>query len=160
MSTSRLLARTPSARRKALGRLNGYELRFHKRSSDGSGKADAFRTGRQGDIVWGVIFELSDAELPQLDEAEGVGHGYKRVQVDVKTSRGCLVPGAIVVTAWTYLAEATAIDPSLQPYSWYKRYVVDGAHEHALPLEYVMKLEAVPAIEDPDPHRAARNALT
>jgi hypothetical protein len=159
MSTPRLRKRAPSAQAKGIGYIDGYDLRFHKRSTDGSGKADAFRTGRVGDRVWGVVFELSDADFQALDKAEGAGQGYQRVSLDVSTPRGCLIPGASVVPACAYLATACAIDTSVQPYTWYKRYVVAGAREHPLPDDYVAKLESVVAVEDPDPKRAAKHAV-
>jgi hypothetical protein len=51
-------------------------------------------------------------------------------------------------------------DDSLQPYSWYKNFVLAGAEEHRLPAEYVeSRIGAVHAIRDPDPQRAqARRA--
>jgi gamma-glutamylcyclotransferase len=140
MSTARLRERTPSAIARGIGYVVGYELRFHKRSTDGSGKADALHTGRAEDMVWGVIFELDEAELSTLDTAE---RGYRRVAIDVLTPRGCLLPGSAVTKAITYLAEARRIDASLRPFYSYKAYIVEGAREHGLPAEYVAKLEAV-----------------
>ena len=54
--------------------------------------------------------------------------------------------------AWTYCA--TDIDASLAPFTWYKALVVAGALERKLPSEYIDRLRAVPAIEDPDTRRA------
>lgn len=48
---------------------------------------------------------------------------------------------------------ATDKSPRLKPYSWYLRFVVEGAKQHGLPEEYVATLEAVRAIEDPDKER-------
>lgn len=56
-----------------------------------------------------------------------------------------------------YVAEASHTDPKLLAYTWYKRYVVEGAREHGLPEGYIAQLEAVPAIDDLDAHRAAQN---
>ena len=54
----------------------------------------------------------------------------------------------------TYIADATAIDDNLQPYSWYKDFVLAGAEEHQLPSEYVEnRVRAVHAIRDPDLER-------
>jgi hypothetical protein len=51
----------------------------------------------------------------------------------------------------TYIADASFIDDSLQPYSWYKDFVLAGAEEHGLPAEYVeSRIVAVHAIGDPD----------
>jgi len=37
----------------------------------------------------------------------------------------------------TCIADASFIDDSLQPYSWYKNFVLAGAEEDRLPAEYV-----------------------
>ena len=56
-----------------------------------------------------------------------------------------------------YVAEKTHIVPNLQPYSWYKRFVVEGALQYGLPADYITRIEAMPAIEDPDRNRDAQN---
>jgi hypothetical protein len=56
---------------------------------------------------------------------------------------------------FTYTAEASHIDTTLRPYSWYKRFVVDGAREHALPAGYIAQIDAVPAEEDRNRSRDA-----
>jgi hypothetical protein len=56
-----------------------------------------------------------------------------------------------------YAAEAGHIDPALRPYSWYRRLVVEGARQHALPPDYIARIEAIPAVEDRDSDRDAAN---
>ncbi|MBI4189054.1 MAG: gamma-glutamylcyclotransferase [Betaproteobacteria bacterium] len=148
MLTARLRERVPSAVAIGTGRLLGHVLKWHKRSRDGSGKCDAEATGRIEDVVWGVLFELNAAEKPALDRAEGLNNGYVERQVDIITDRG-------TVSAVAYIATAT--DPSLHPYHWYKAFVVAGAREHGLPQEYLQSLESAPSIPDPDSARAAQN---
>jgi len=36
-----------------------------------------------------------------------------------------------------YVADPNYIDAALHPYSWYKRFVIDGAGQHRLSREYV-----------------------
>ena len=149
MFTARLQERVRSAVAVGIGYLPGHVLRWHKRSRrDGSGKCDAETTGRNADVVWGVLFELDAAEKPELDRAEGLGDGYDERQVEVITDPG-------IVKAVAYIA--TAKDPSLRPYHWYKAFVVAGAREHALPQEYLQSLENAPSVLDPDLARAAEN---
>ncbi len=148
MLTARLQKRVRSAVAVGTGQLRGHVLRWHKRSRDGSGKCDAETTGRNADVVWGVLFELDAAEKPELDRAEGLGNGYVERQVEIITDRG-------IVRAVAYIA--TAKDPSRRPYHWYKAFVVEGAREHALPQEYLQSLENAPSVPDPDPARAAEN---
>jgi hypothetical protein len=149
MLTRRLRDRAPSATPIGVGQLNGYTLRWHKRSrKDGSGKCDIVATGVASDCVHGVIFAIDADDKRGLDNAEGLGHGYDEKRVVA------LVDG-VPVTAVAYVA--TDIDPSLRPYDWYKALVVAGAREHRLPAEYVRALEAVRSVPDPDRTRAAKH---
>jgi len=129
-----------------------HRLLFHKKSHDDSGKADAYFTGQDDDCVWGVVFELDPAEKPALDVAEGLGTDYLEKTV-------CVAGPSGNVEATMYYAKET--HPGLRPYSWYLRFVVDGARQHELPSEYVSSLERVQSIADPDAnsdaqHRAIR----
>ena len=148
MLTSRIRERVPSATVVGTGRLRAHVIRWHKRSLDGSAKCDIENTGRGDDAVWGVLFELDAAEKSALDRAEGLGKGYVERPVNVVTDDG-------VVTAITYVA--TARDPTLKPYHWYKAFALAGAKEHNLPPEYIQKLEAVLSVPDRDSARAAQN---
>lgn len=143
--------RVPSARFVGVARLPQHVIRFHKRSTDGSGKADAYRTERPEDSVWGVVYGFLEAEKPALDRAEGLGEGYVQCNVEV------LGAGGEVYQAFMYVAEPSSVDPSLKPYSWYKRFVVEGARQHNLPEWYIQTLEAIAAEEDPDRPRDAGN---
>ncbi len=150
MCTRRLHARVGSSRFRAVGSLKGYQLRFHKRSVDGSGKCNALHTGDTSDEVCGVIFDIAASDRPKLDKAEGLGYGYHEQQVDILTATG-------VMAAYTYVAAPSYVEDALAPYSWYKAFVVEGAKEHGLPLSYVKKLEAVKAHEDSDMNRDREN---
>lgn len=76
MCTGRLRQRVPSADPVRVARLLNHSLRFHKRSRDGSAKADAFFTGEPENVVWGVVFDIDPADKLRLDEHEGLSHGY------------------------------------------------------------------------------------
>ncbi len=149
MRSSRLKARTPSARPLGAGRLKGHVLKWHKTGADGSGKCDVVHTGRDDDAVWGVLYTLDAAEKPDLDKAEALGIGYTE-------KRAAIHIGDETVEAWLYVAIDTS--PGLTPYDWYKAFVVEGAREHAVPDHYIAALKAVPARADGDEARAALNA--
>jgi hypothetical protein len=147
MLTARLRERVPSATAIGIGQLVGHALRWDKRSwRDGSGKCDAEATGRQDDIVWGVVFELDPEDKPALDKAEGLGTGYMEKAVNILTEAG-------PVAAVTYYA--TDKDATLRPYHWYKALVIAGAREHGLPPSYRSRLELVVTVSDPNPTRAS-----
>jgi gamma-glutamylcyclotransferase len=86
------------------------------------------------------LFRIAEAELPDLDAYEGSNEGYVRRLVKVRDETGRFI------AAQTYVA--TKVDPSLRPYTWYKRHVLEGAREANVPLEYVRTIEQVDAIDD------------
>ncbi len=151
MLTRRLRAedRCPNAVLVGAASLIGYELRFHKRSTDGSGKCNAFKTGRAEDAVYGALFNINSASKSQLAKAEGLGKGYQENGVEVHTPAGAQ-------TAITYLADPDAIDESVVPFDWYLDLVLAGAREHSLPPEYIRKLQRVKTVPDTDGERIQR----
>lgn len=148
MCLPRIRARVRSAVPVTTGYVTHRRLVFHKRGRDGSAKADIVSTGREADRVWGVVFSLSRAEKPALDVYET---GYDLAEVAVTGRSGACV-------ALTYVASAELIDPSLKPFSWYHGYVLHGAREHGLPVDYVDYLRTFETVIDPDGDRHHRNA--
>jgi gamma-glutamylcyclotransferase len=122
-------------------RLEGYRLLFNKKSGDGSGKANVEPSA--DDEVWGVVYSIPDSDLGLLDDGE---RGYGREQKVIRHADGTLI------TAWVYIAVASC-DRALRPFGWYKRFLVEGATEHALPRHYISKLESVEFDEDVDRNR-------
>lgn len=141
MPAARLQERCPSARAIGIAELSGHELRWHKRSRDGSGKCDIAASACTNVSVLGVLYEIAADEKRALDRAEGLGAGYEEIEVEV------LCDGSLS-TAKAY--RATDTDPSLRPYTWYRALVIAGAREHGLPESYITRLESVPAEEDQD----------
>ncbi len=144
MLSSRIQERCPSARALGVAELHGHELKWHKRSKDGSGKCDVVPAKDEKRIVYGVLFEIAENEKSELDKAEGLGNGYEQKQVQVVFEGK---PRAATLYAATNTASL------LKPYTWYKAFVVAGAKEHELPNEYIRQLEAVEATQDPDNKR-------
>lgn len=140
MPAARLRERCPSARAIGIAELPGYDLRWHKRSSDGSGKCDIVFSDA-GVSVFGVLYEIAAAEKADLDRAEGLGYGYEEIDIKVHC-------GGEPLTAKAY--RATDTDSALRPYTWYRALVIAGAKEHRLPAAYIAGLESVPADEDAD----------
>lgn len=131
--------------------LLNHSFRFHKRSTDGSGKGDAFFTGSPEERVWGVVFDIDPSEESRLDAAEGLGHGYSKDEVMVTGQDGNRH------RAFMYIADKTHVVSTLQPYSWYKRFVIEGAKQHDLPADYIATIAAMPDMEDPDTDRDTEN---
>ena len=145
----RLQERTPAVRLVGKAVLYGHALRFHKRGDDGSGKCDAFYTGRQIDRIHGVLYSLGPGERQILDDIEGVGCGYEISNVDVHTGSP--------TKAFTYVAQKHYIDHAMEPFGWYRNFVLAGALEHQFPNPYVQKIREVVFKEDPNHVRRAQN---
>ncbi len=138
MFTPKMRDTAQSAEFKTLARLPGHILRFNKhRHTDGSGKGNIVATGNAQDEVWGVIFEIADADRKPLDDSEG---GYDPVTIDVVTAAGWR-------PVLTYVAKPHRMNDGLKPYTWYKEFIVRSAKEHGLPAAYIQLLEAVDAIK-------------
>ncbi len=138
----------PSATRCCVAALRRHQLKFHKIGSrDGSGKCDAFKTGDENDVVHGVVYEIDEKEKRSLDRKEGLGYGYNEMEVVLESAGGA-------VTAFVYVADDEHIDASLQPYSWYRQLVLEGARQQGLPESYIEEtIVQVEATEDPDQER-------
>ena len=148
MSVRRLQARAPTAELIGRAEVTGYRLAFDKFSRrDGSGKADCEKTTEPTDTVFGGLYRVDAADRDALDAAEGAGSGYEATEIVVLSRDGRR-------RALTYLA--TDKRPELSPYTWYLRHIVEGARELGLPPDYVIQIERVPALSDPDPEREAR----
>lgn len=147
MSEKRLLRRI-EALKLGVAVLTGHSLRFHKRGeSDGSAKCDILETGNSEDTVFGVVYDIEESQKPVLDKYEGLSFGYETKTVSVKLDDR-------FVDAFTYYATST--DPSLKPYCWYKRHVLEGAMENEMPKGYIKSIEAVEAVPDTDTGRRNR----
>ncbi len=78
MSIARLKERVPGARSLGCHTLKEHDLRFHKLSKDGSGKCDAFFTGKAEDNIYGVLFEIDPAEKKTWIELKGLDMAITR----------------------------------------------------------------------------------
>jgi gamma-glutamylcyclotransferase len=131
MLMSKITDRSLSARALSPAKLKGYRLVINKKSKDGSGKANLMKS--EGDEVWGVLYEMDENDLVNLDRHEG---GYRRECFELWTDAGK------TVKAFAYIS--SKLTNSLPTYE-YKMLLVNGAREHGLPATYVGFLEQLPS---------------
>ena len=136
---------TPLRARDAL--LKRHKLSFRKRSQDRSGKADVVSSMSRDAHVWGVLYDVGAQDLVRLDAGEQ-GYQRQRSRILLRNGRRARV--------WIYVSTRDQRDESLRPYTWYKRFLVEGAKEHQLPKSYIASLEGIIAIQDPDRERDRR----
>ena len=145
MSSNRLLARLPNAKRVGTAVLKGYELTFDMLFKDGSGKCSICPSAKKDELVYGVIYEISDAEKIILDGIEGAGYDC----VDITPT---LLTGE-TINAHCYIANTH--DSDVLPYDWYIKHVHRGALEAGVPKAYSDAILNRPQKSDTNQARAA-----
>ena len=131
-----------------IGYLPDHKLAFNKRGGDDSGKCTV--TASVSDKVWGAVCQLSLEQKKKLDYFEGVGHGYDAITTKIITHEK-------TVDAVLYQAQLDAMDDGLVPFDWYKEFVLTGAKYHNLPEEYILRIEKIKVITDPNINRVQLN---
>lgn len=147
----RLRERTPSATLMGTLHVATLALAFHKRSSDGSAKANIVEMEDSAHGVWTALYAMEQCDVIHLDRAEGLGNGYRKEQVSVAHAGDSY-------RAFTYIAESTHVDDLLVPFDWYVGLVAAGARYHGFPEAYIQAMERLAVAADPDPERAANHA--
>ena len=148
MSAAKLQARVAGAIALGSAVLEGHELRFHKRSRDGSAKCDAYPVDGRTARIHGVLFDLPRRDKQTLDRFEGLGAGYEEKIISVVDSDG-RCHSAITYTA-------TDVSQGLLPYCWYRHHVLTGARQFKLPQDYIDTISEMPYLNDPDSARRSR----
>ncbi|WP_462261533.1 gamma-glutamylcyclotransferase family protein [Ferruginibacter sp.] len=152
MNINRLTLRVPSATKVSNVFLTGYKLVCNKVSKkDGSAKANIEKSDIATDIVWGILFEIDSNEKTLLDKAEGLGKGY---------NEDCLTftdENSLKHIAQVYIADSNSINNSLVAYDWYKEFIITGAIQNQLPADYILQLQSIPFIPDPDEERRIKH---
>ena len=137
MSRAQMQERCPGSRLVGSARLAGYRLGFTRHSPRwGAGVADVVPD--PSSEVWGLLYDVTDMHIAELDAREGHPHHYVRMPVDVRGAEG-------VVVAWTYgvVSKVDFVAPSRR----YHEIMLAAAREHAFPGEYVARLAAFDAVD-------------
>jgi gamma-glutamylcyclotransferase len=137
MNWPQMQRRCPSARFACVACLANYQFGItrHSRLRD-CGTANVFPIDQQE--VWGIVYEVSEAELVILDRFED---GYRREILPVCA----LADGKQPLNALVYIAEIEKDVPL--PSTEYKRLILDGAKHWNLPASYLSMLEKIQAIK-------------
>lgn len=119
----------------ATAELPGHRLLFTRRSiKTAGGVADIVPAHAHS--VWGALYALDATQLAAIDEKEGNGWAYRRLQVRVRLAAD---ERELDAHAYAVIApEEVEIRPSPQ----YLQGLLDGARERGLPKGYVAELAA------------------
>lgn len=147
----RLQERVPSAEVIGVVAAGATKLTFSKIGNDQSGKCSIHPSDNPEDTVFGVLYQMNSRDKAKLDKVESKGHGYDEHTVSVELAGQSYRP-------FTYVADSRYVDVALQPYEWYKQFVIVGARYHGMPRDYISWLESIEANPDPDAARATENS--
>ena len=144
MDPSQLNNKKIKLRNPRIGKLEGYQFAFTKKSNWDSKLSRASRINGKANIsenndsmVWGVLLDLTESEVEKMDDSEGTESGhYFRKTVEVITDSG-------IVKAITYVAHDDKLIPNTAPLEWYLNHVLDGAKYHNLPDDYIESIQAM-----------------
>ena len=134
LSTNQMKRRCPDSKPLEIGYLKGYRLDFTRYSSgwDG-GVADVVLDNNHE--VWGLIYELTSADLSRLDDYEGYPYTYDRFQTSIQTLTGSISD----VWVYTVVKKKSFIQPTKD----YMQLIKNAAVELQFPEEYRLFLETI-----------------
>jgi gamma-glutamylcyclotransferase (GGCT)/AIG2-like uncharacterized protein YtfP len=143
MHWAQMKRRCPSAKFVCRAKLHAHRLAFTVKDAERRcGVADVLPDKSKD--VWGVVYELSDIELKNLDKDEDYRPGkpydqseYTREEHYVWGDGDAKQPLLVAL----YRGHAQ-LDPPL-PNDDYKYLIVDGAKHWNLPAEYIRELESI-----------------
>jgi gamma-glutamylcyclotransferase (GGCT)/AIG2-like uncharacterized protein YtfP len=138
MNWQQMKRRCPSSRFVCVARLPDYRFGItrHSRLRD-CGTANIYPAS--GEEVWGIIYEVSDADLTVLDSFED---GYRREILSLHT----VEDGKAPLQALVYVADIEHNVP--HPNAEYRQLMVEGAKHWQLPAFYRALLEAIQVAEE------------
>jgi gamma-glutamylcyclotransferase (GGCT)/AIG2-like uncharacterized protein YtfP len=114
-------------------RLPGHRLAFSRYSRQRrGGSADVVPDAESE--VWGVLYEVKDADLETLDRSEDVPAAYRREEVVVEDGEGR------ERQAFTFVANRTG---DFLPHRDYLKLIVQGAEARGLPREWIRQLQTI-----------------
>ena len=127
MSEPQMKERCPDSRIAGKGLLRKYRLAFTRESSGwGCGVADIAADSHSE--VWGLLYEVSDLDLEQLDRYEGHPTYYVRNKVKIET------PSGKTMDAISY--EVVDKQHFVPPSNEYLNIIKSAAQKHGFPGEY------------------------
>ena len=129
--------RTGAIRTSVRCRLPAHRFAFNKSAAPKVG-AYANVVPDESAAVWGVAYLCDEAAIAALDSHEGVSGGhYRHEDVEVVTDAG------EVLRALTYVAGDDHVCEECRPRADYLDKILDGAHHHQLPEDYIEMLEVL-----------------
>jgi hypothetical protein len=120
MNVARMTGRDMSFTSVVAGSIQGFGLRFNKRSRRDNNLACANIVYSPSERLEGLLYKLDGVdEITKLDVHEGSPRRYSREVFAVDTFNG-------VEYAWIYVANPAVIDNQIKPARWYVEHLLAG----------------------------------
>jgi gamma-glutamylcyclotransferase len=141
MNWDQMRQRCQSARVTGIAALRDHKLAFTRGSvKRGCGVADM--VSAVGAQVWGVVYEIDDVDVSDLDASEGFNAGRDK---NSYVRRECLVfmdgEDRRPLMVYAYFGEPQPNPPL--PNAEYKNLILAGARHWHLPAKYIRELEQI-----------------
>lgn len=120
MNPERMKEREIKFSKRVYAILEGWRLEFNKIASRNPNEGYANIMEDKKCIVEGILYEIADADIKQLDKYEGYPNHYDRVTVKVKQDNGQKIE------AITYIAQCNKIRGGLKPSKEYFEHLLKG----------------------------------
>jgi len=133
--------RCPDSKFVTLACFPNHRLVFNKPSKKWEAKV-ADIVFRPGEVVWGVVYRVSDTDIESLDrfEVTHLANGYVRQKVVVCTE------DSLELSAWTYFVKIK--EDEGRPSKRYLSTILKGARHYCLPADYLNFLGTIETVND------------
>ena len=129
----------PSAKIVTKAVIPNWEVQFNFMSKTYKGGVTGIEPA-MNQVVYGIVYEVSEAEMIYLDTIEGVPAGiYYRHTITVVSDSG------EILKAYTY--RTTNPRGPFKPTKRYVGLMIKGAKEHGIDSDYIRKLESIETVD-------------
>ena len=149
MDEFQMRERCPSAKFRFVARVPNHELCFPRESTGRHGGVSSIEQFPRK-VVWGVVYEVSEADLKNLNACEGYNpkrdpkeNSYNRSEMQVERVNGALH------RCYVYMANKKG--SFLPSRECYLNYIIRGAEQHqrqGIPKNYMRKLRKIKTNDD------------
>ena len=95
------------------GIIRGYRIIFNKKAKDNNySYANIEHTGNKEDCIEGILYQMDNNEMREIDKHEGFPTQYNKYRIEVETDEGN-------IQAIVYIAQPEWIDNNLKPPKFY-----------------------------------------
>jgi len=136
MSPKRMLQSCPSATVKSIAKLEDHKLVFIGNKDEWAG-ACGNAVKSKGDLLWGVVWEVSESDMPALQETEKGGN----IDFNVPLCK-VVTPEGEELECLFFYRQSSEADIGL-PSRQYVKVGIQGAIRNKLPQSYVDMLRSV-----------------